>query len=112
MEITVVVLQARAKLSDNKINGPGDAIVSEMFKKLPLETICTIACRFSLLESPSFVEDRETGLLEEIGRYFEAANNSADIGDVEVACILYYSAPGQRKRAPSGRIFMTVEWMG
>ena len=35
-EITVVdlVLQARAKLSGNKINGPEDAIVSEMIKRL------------------------------------------------------------------------------
>ena len=30
-EITVdLVLQARAKMSDNKVNGPEDAIVSEM----------------------------------------------------------------------------------
>ena len=32
-----LVLQARAKLSDNKVNGPEDAIVSEMIKKLPME---------------------------------------------------------------------------
>ena len=32
-EITVdLVLQARAKMSDNKVNGPEDAIVSEMIK--------------------------------------------------------------------------------
>ena len=37
-EITVdLVLQARTKLSDNKVNGPEDAIVSEMIKKkLPM----------------------------------------------------------------------------
>ena len=39
-EITVdLVLQARANLSDNKVNGPEDAIVSEMIKQLPLEKI-------------------------------------------------------------------------
>ena len=38
-EITVdLVLQARAKLSGNKVNGPEDAIVSEMIKRLPMET--------------------------------------------------------------------------
>ena len=36
-EITVdLVLQAGAKLSDNKVNGPEDATVSEMNKQLPL----------------------------------------------------------------------------
>ena len=35
-EITVdLVLQTRAKLSENKVNGPEDAIVSEMIKRLP-----------------------------------------------------------------------------
>ena len=34
-EITVdLVLQARAKLSDDKVNGPEDAIVSEMIQKV------------------------------------------------------------------------------
>ena len=41
-EITVdLMLQARAKMSNNKVNGPEDAIVSEMIKHLPLGTICT-----------------------------------------------------------------------
>ena len=39
-EITVdVVLQARAKMSENKVNGPEDAVVSEMIKQLPWEKI-------------------------------------------------------------------------
>ena len=43
-EITVdLVLQARAKLSKNEVNGPEDAIVSEMIKKLPMEKIHTFA---------------------------------------------------------------------
>ena len=41
-DITVdLVLQARAKLSENKVNGPEDAIVSEMIKRLPMEKIYT-----------------------------------------------------------------------
>ena len=58
-EITVdLVLQARAKLSENKVNGPEDAIVSEMIKRLPMEKICTITRCFQerflgLVGSPS-----------------------------------------------------------
>ena len=58
-EITVdMMLQARAKLSDNKVNGPEDAIVSEMIKKLPMEKICTKTKCFQehflgQMESPS-----------------------------------------------------------
>ena len=41
-EITVdLMLQARAKMSNNKVNGLEDAIVSEWIKHLPLGTICT-----------------------------------------------------------------------
>ena len=36
------MLQARAKMSEDKVNGPEDAVVSEMIKKLPLEKIYTI----------------------------------------------------------------------
>ena len=58
-EITVdLVLQARAKLTDNKVNGPENTIVSEMIKKLPMESIYTIATCFQerfmgQMESPS-----------------------------------------------------------
>ena len=46
-EITVdLVLQARAKLSDNKVNRPENAIESEMIKKLPMERIFTKAMCF------------------------------------------------------------------
>ena len=37
-----LVLQARATMSDNKVDGPEDAIVSEMIKQLPWEEIYTI----------------------------------------------------------------------
>ena len=49
-EITVdLVLQARAKLSDKKVNGPEDAIVSEMIKRLPMENMhnCEVLSRTS-----------------------------------------------------------------
>ena len=58
-EITVdLVLQARAKLSENKVNGPEDAIVSEMVKRLPMEKIYTVTKCFQerflgQMESPS-----------------------------------------------------------
>ena len=48
------VLLARAKWRDHK-DGPEDAIVSEMMKKLPMEKICTIARCFQeeFMESPN-----------------------------------------------------------
>ena len=37
-EITIeLVLQARAKMADNKVNGPEDSTVSEMIKQPPQE---------------------------------------------------------------------------
>ena len=55
-EITVdLVLQARAKLSENKVNGPEDAIVSEMIKRLPMEKIYTIT---------RCVQERFMGMME------------------------------------------------
>ena len=42
-EITVdLILQARAHMSDNKVNGPEDTVVSEIIKQLPLEKIYII----------------------------------------------------------------------
>ena len=42
-EITIdLVLQARAKMSENKVNGPEDSIVSEMNKQWPQENIYEI----------------------------------------------------------------------
>ena len=86
-----LVLQARAMLSDNKVNGPEDAIVSEMIKKLPMEKIYTFAeCfqeEFLGQMDAKFVECCETGLLEEAGCCTEERNqklqsNSFDIGDI------------------------------
>ena len=64
------------------------------------------------------VEDRETGLLEETGRCPEEKeqklqSNSADIGDVQVVCIVYPIAPGEGKESlETGRTYMLVEWTG
>ena len=42
-EITVYsVLQAMTKMSEHKVNGPEDAVVTEITKKLLLVEICTI----------------------------------------------------------------------
>ena len=58
-EITVdLVLQARAKLSDNKVNGPVDVIVSEMIIRLPIHGPDGI---------PKLMEGCETRLFEEVG---------------------------------------------
>ena len=39
-EISVdLELQAKALLSDNKVSGPEDSVVSEMIKQLPLEKL-------------------------------------------------------------------------
>ena len=109
-EITVdLVLQARAKLSDNKVNGPEDAIVSEMIKKVAHgkdQHYCEVLPRtFHGLDGISkLVEDGVSGLLEETGRCPEERDqkpqsNCFDIGHVKVVCNLYHSALGESKRA-------------
>ena len=71
-EITVdLVFQARAKMSDNKVNGPGDAVVSWRTSSCPWK-ISTITWCFQerfmgLMEAPSSWKT-ETGLLEETPR--------------------------------------------
>ena len=39
---TDLVLQTRAKISENKVNGPEDSIASEVIKQLPEENIYEI----------------------------------------------------------------------
>ena len=57
-EITIdPVLQARAKMTGNSVNGPGDRVVSEMIKQCPLEKITIITRCFQerfmdLMEAP------------------------------------------------------------
>ena len=53
-----LVLQARAKMSANKVNGPGDTVVSEMVKQLLLEKIFIMKrffqeCFMGQIEAPS-----------------------------------------------------------
>ena len=65
-EITIdLVPQARAKMSEIKVNGPED-VVSEMIKQLPLEKICIITRCFQerfmgQMEAPSSWKIVETG---------------------------------------------------
>ena len=95
-------MQARAKLSENKVNGPEDAIVSEMIMRLPMEKIYT----FSGSDGVSkFMEGGEAGVLEEAGcradqRDQKLQSNSADIGDVKVVRIVYPFALGEKKKSP------------
>ena len=89
-----LVLQARAKMSENKVNGPEDALVSEMIKQLPLEKICTLTKCFQerfmgQMEAPRSWKNCETGVLPETG------GHCADIGDVEVGRVLHYSSSGK-----------------
>ena len=106
-EITVdFVLQARAKMSDNKVNGPDDAIVSETIKKLAMENLHNHEVFSGTLRGPDgiskFPEDRKISLSAETGRCPEEGDqklqgNCADITDVEVVCILYCSSLGKGK---------------
>ena len=88
--IVDLVVQARAKLSDNKVNGPEDAIGSEMIKRLPFEKIYTIARCFQerfmgQMESPSswkvvklvFSKKPDAAPTEGIGSYRAIALTSA-----------------------------------
>ena len=65
-----LVVQARARLSENKVNGPEDAILSEMIKRLPTEKVYIITkCfqeRFFGSDGVSeLMEGGETDVLEE-----------------------------------------------
>ena len=101
------VLQARDRLSDNKVNGLEDAIVSEMIKKLLMENIDTVARCFQerfmgFMDSPSswkvvklfFLRKPDTAPKKGINSYRAIA---FDIGGVKVVCILYPSFSGEGK---------------
>ena len=61
-EITVdLVLQVWAKMSDNRVSGPEDTVVSEMMKLLPVEKFYTFTKCFQRSASCSkLAEDCET----------------------------------------------------
>ena len=85
-EITVdLVLQARAKPSENKVNGIEDAIVSEMIKRLPMEKILHYHEMF-----PGTFHGKG------IRSYRAIALTS---GDVEAVRIMHPAAFGERKGA-------------
>ena len=96
-------------MSENKVNGPEDAVVSELIKQLSSENIYTTTKCFQKRfhgsgGSAKFVEDCETGLLEERKPDAEPKKgisykgHCADIGDVEVVRVLYCSSSGKRER--------------
>ena len=95
-EITIdLVLQARAKMSENKVNGPEDAVVSELIKQLlPVKIDIITKCfqeRFvSQMQALSswksvkiFFSKTRCGTNE---RNQKLQSQSADVGDVEVVC--------------------------
>ena len=94
-----LVLQARAKMSEHKVNGPKDAFVSEMIKQLPYreDLQCYEVFSGTLHGSDGgseFMEDCETGVLAETRcgteeRCQRLQGHSADIGDVQVVRVLY-----------------------
>ena len=98
-EITVdLVLQAMAKMCDNKVNGTEDAVVSEMTKQLPLEKIYTIMkCfqeRFSgQVEAPSWWK-----IVKLVLRNSKLQSHRFEIGDVKVVHMMHYTSLG----APEG----------
>ena len=101
-----LILQARAQMSDNKVNGPEDKVVSEMIKQLPLEKIYIITRCCQELHgsdgSSKIMEDCETGVLSKTRRGTKERDQKlqghcAHIGDVEVVRLLYYSASGKKR---------------
>ena len=104
-EITVdLVSQARAQMSDIKVNGPDDAIVSEMIKKLHLEKCAQSRGVFKNASWTRWnLQARETGLLAKTGRCTEEGDqkhlgNCAAISNVEVAHFSHCSSLGEGKR--------------
>ena len=103
-EITVdLVLLARAKMSENKVNGPEDAVVSEMIKQFPMEKIYTITKCFQerfmdQMEAPSSWKIVKLVFLRKLYAQPKKGIHCADIGDVEVVCVLYCSLSGKGKR--------------
>ena len=111
-EITLdLVSQARAKMSEDTVKGPEDAIVSEVINQLPQENILRNHKMLSRTihgagRCAQFMEDRETHLPAETRCSTEDRDKKlqgfcADVGDVEVVCDLCHSPPGKRKE-PEG----------
>ena len=108
-EITVdVVLQAMAKMFDNKVNGAGDAVASETIKQLPLGKIyigtrCFQERFMGLMEAPSSWKIVKLVFLTKTGCGaqkidLKLQSHCADISDDEVVRVLYCSSSRKRKR--------------
>ena len=57
IDLVLLVLQAKAKMSEIEVNGFEDAVASEMMKQLPLEKICNVTrcfqeCFVRQMEAP------------------------------------------------------------
>ena len=93
-----LILQARAKMSKDKVNGPEDSAVSEMIKQLPQEKYEIVKCFFQqrfmgLQEAPSSWKMVKLVLLRKSDaapkeRDQKLQGYCADVGDVEVVCDL------------------------
>ena len=118
-EITVdLVLQARAKICDNKENGPGDAVGSEMVKQRSWRRSTLLR---SVVRNASWL-DGSTEFLEDCVKLFffrklcaepkkgiiKLQSRRADISDVEVVRVSHYSSRKRRKNTTAGRIYLRV----
>ena len=109
VEITVdMVLQARAKMSESKVNGPEDVVVSEMMKQFPQEKIYEVTRCFQQrcmgqMDAPNswkivnmvFFAETRCGTKE---RHQKLQRHRDDVCHVEVVRDLSDSTPGRRKR--------------
>ena len=95
--------ELRLRLFENKVNGPEDAVVSEMIKQLPLEKIYIITRCFQ----ERFMDHQVRGMLWNWCSYENQMRNQrrgqkfpshrAGISDVQVVRILFYSSSGKEK---------------
>ena len=104
-QITIdLVLQARAKMSENRVNGPEDAVVSEITSrehlhhhKVPPGTL------HGSDGGTTFMKDRETSVFYEKPDAEPKKNNKklqsccTDVGDVDMMRGVYYSSFEQRR---------------
>ena len=104
-----LVLQVRATRSENGVNGPEDAVVSEMIKQLLQEKTYIITkcfqerfmghmeapCSWRIVKLVCFYENPDAEPQE---RDKKLLGHSADIGDVETVRGVCYSASGKRDR--------------
>ena len=101
-------MQAMEKMSENKVNGPEEAVVSEMSKQLPQGEIHIITKCFQerfmgQMEAPSswkFVKlvffTKTRSRTKE--RDQKLQSHCFDIGYVDVVRIMYYSSSGNKER--------------